>query len=338
VRDADKRADVVSTAPFFIVGSGRSGTTLLRVILASHSRISIPPETWYLNRLQEFLELKRPLLPDEVERVAQIMTNHYRWPDMDIDANEFRFEVSQIRTPYLRDVAEVVYRKHVERDHKSRWGDKTPGYIAILPQLADIFPEAKFIHFIRDGRDVAKSFQLRQWYGPWLHENTREWIESMDFNERWSRTELSSRIFQASYENLVLDTEKSVREICDFLGEQFEPQMLSWQRQVDNLVPAREAHIHSNLKQEPDASNIARWKREMTLREVFVAEAFMGRHLKSLGYELKFSSAAWSPLFAIARWYCREVWPRLNYPVRAVRRLRRALARSEMPLRKIDRP
>lgn len=306
------------------------------MILASHSRISIPPETWYLNRLQEYLELNRPLLPDELERVVQIMTKHYRWPDLDIDANEFRIEVSQIKTPYLRDVAELVYRKHIARDHKSRWGDKTPGYIAILPQLANIFPDAKFIHFIRDGRDVAKSFQAQQWYGPWLHENTREWIESMDYNERWSQTELSRRIFQASYENLVLDTEKSVREICDFLGEQFEPQMLSWQRQVDNLVPAREAHIHSTLKQIPDASYIARWKREMTLREVFVAEAFMGRHLKSRGYELRFSGAVWSPAFAIARWYCLGVWPRLNYPLKAVRRLRRALARSEKPPRKID--
>jgi len=326
----------VGTAPFFIVGSGRSGTTLLRIILASHSRLSIPPETWYLNRLQEFLDLNRPLLPEEVDRAVQTMTSHYRWPDMDIDADEFRRAVSQIRAPYLRDVVEIVYREHLARDHKVRWGDKTPGYIELLPQLANIFPDSKFIHFIRDGRDVAKSFQTQQWYGPWLHENTREWTEAMEYYERWNRTDLSSRIYQARYEDLVLDTEKTIRDICNFLGEQFEPEMLSWQKKVDNLVPAREAHIHQTLKQAPDASFVSRWKRQMTLREIFIAEAFMGRHLKSLGYELKFSNAAWSPVFAITRWYCHKVWPRLSLPAKAFRRLRHLVQRNEILPPEVD--
>jgi hypothetical protein len=316
----------VSSAPFFIVGSGRSGSTLLRVIMASHSRLSIPPETWYLLRLPDTLSFDRPLTPEETHQVIRIMTNHYRWPDMKLDAQEFRRKVLERHNPFLRDVVEIVYRAHLERDRKVRWGDKTPGYIEIVPRLAKLFPGARFIHFIRDGRDVAKSFQDKGWYGRWLHANAREWIEAMDFSERWARSDVSNQILDVHYEDLVLDTEKTVRRICNFLGEEFEPQMLLWQKKADQLVPAREAHIHEKLKQMPDAANVHRWKREMSAREIFVAEAFMGDQLRARGYELHFRSALYMPAFGLTRWYCRHVLPIVTLPVRAMRSLRGRLS------------
>src|SRR5580698_523448 len=102
------------------------------------------------------------------------MTSHYRWPDLNFEVSEFRRQVADLETPYLQDVVELVYQNHLNREHKQRWGDKTPGYIEIVPQLAGLFPGAKFIHFVRDGRDVAKSFQSLRWAGRWLHDNTRE--------------------------------------------------------------------------------------------------------------------------------------------------------------------
>ena len=309
----------MSTAPFFIIGSGRSGTTLLRMILASHSQLTIPPETWYLLRLGELLDVRRRLTPDEVDRVVQIMTNHYRWPDMNFAVSDFRREVAELDAPHVHDIVEVVYQKHLDREHKHRWGDKTPGYIEIVPQLASLFPGAKFIHFVRDGRDVAKSFQALQWSGRWLHDNTREWVEAMDYNERWVHSELSAQIFQARYEDLVLDTEKTVREICKFLGEQFEPGMLSWAEKVDDLLPAREVGIHEKLKQTPDATFICRWKKEMSNRELLVSEAFMGRHLEALGYERKFRNLAWTPILGLTRWYCLRVMPLFGLPLKVVR-------------------
>ena len=289
------------------------------MILASHSRLSIPPETWYLLRLGELLNVGRRLTPDEVDQVIQIMTNHYRWPDMNFDVSEFQREVSELEAPYLRDIVELVYKKHLNREHKHRWGDKTPGYIEIVPQLASLFPGAKFIHFIRDGRDVAKSFQSLQWAGRWLHDNTREWVEAMDYNERWIHSELSAQIFQARYEDLALDTEKTVREICKFLGEEFEPRMLSWREKVDHLMPAREVHIHEKLKQTPDSTFIFRWKRDMSTRELLVSEAFMGKHLEALGYERRFRNPAWAPIFGLTRWYCLRVLPLLGLPFKVVR-------------------
>lgn len=307
------------SAPFFIVGSGRSGTTLLRAILVAHTRLSIPPETWYLNQMRDLLELDRPLSARETQSVIRIMTEHYRWPDLNFPAEGFRREVAAIESPHLRDIVELVYLENLRRNGKSRWGDKTPGYIELVPQLVQLFPGAKFIHVIRDGRDVAKSFQSRRWSGRWLHQNAREWIDAMRYGERWRESPYAALFLEVRYEDLVLDQEREVRRICAFLGEDFEPRMLSWQHNVEELVPAREAHIHERLTQAPKTEDVGRWKREMSGREVLVGEAFMGAQLRAHGYDLRFKSAVWRPVLWLTRIYCTYVLPIVSLPYKALR-------------------
>ena len=132
--------EVAAPAPFFIVGSGRSGSTLLRVMLASHSRLAIPPETWYLIPLLERFGVDQRLNADEVELAISIITSHYRWPDMRFDAQDFRQHASRLSQPSLRDLVEIVYRAHLLAEGKVRWGDKTPAYIEILPSSQGCIP------------------------------------------------------------------------------------------------------------------------------------------------------------------------------------------------------
>jgi hypothetical protein len=221
-----------------------------------------------------------------------------------------------LKHPYLSQMIELIHQRHMAREGKQRWGDKTPGYIEILPQLAQMFHGARFIHLLRDGRDVAKSFQAAGWYGPWLHDNTAEWTKALDSDEVWSHSPLSDAILQVRYEELVQQTEASVRRICAFLYEAFEPQMLSWQANVTQLVPEREMPIHQKLTRRPDTADVNRWRREMSPREIFVCEAFMARHLARVGYERKFASAMWAPAFALSRWYCRRVLPVVGFPLK----------------------
>jgi Sulfotransferase family len=320
------RADESATAaPFFIVGSGRCGSTLLRVMLASHSRLTIPPETWYLIPLVKRFSVDRLLNADEVESAVAIITSDYRWPDMKLDAQEFRREVSRLTEPYIRDLVEVVYRWHMHAEGKVRWGDKTPVYIEIVPELARMFPNSRFIHLIRDGHDVAKSFLDTGWGGRWLHDKTREWTKALEYQRRWARSEFRDRILDVRYEDFVLDMEATLRKICRFIGEEFEPQMLSWEGKVDDQVPAREQVRHTKLKQRVGPEGLARWKREMSARQTFVCEAFMGSHLARLGYERRYSAPFWAPAFALTRLYCRTVLPAVEFHIRAVGFLRRRL-------------
>lgn len=303
--------------PFFIVGSSRSGSTLLRLMLASHSRIAIPSETWYLIALLETFPFDRPLRENEAAAAVAMMTSHYTWPDMGLDATEFRHRAANLSGVRLRDLVEIVYRWHMEVEGKSRWGDKTPAYIEIVPALAAMFDDAKFIHLIRDGRDVAKSFQRQGWHGPWMYGYTREWRRAVELDLKLGRTLLNERILRVRYEDLVLQPEAALRRVCAFIDERFEDQMLRWRGRVDEAIPGREKGIHASLDRDMDSSDVGRWKREMTSREVFVAEALIGAQLSHFGYERRFRSKLWGPLFAATRTYCRRVLPIIGLQRRA---------------------
>jgi len=314
-------------APFFIVGSGRCGSTLLRVMLASHSRLTIPPETWFLISLVKRFSIDRTLDAKQIDEAVSMVIGDYRWPDMNFDPQEFRRQASQLTAPRVRDLVELIYRRHVEDEGKLRWGDKTPVYIEILPELARMYPGSRFIHLVRDGRDVAKSFKATGWDsgGRWLHDNTREWNKALRLHWRWMRSEFRDRILLIRYEDLLLEMEPTLRQICAFIGEEFEPQMLTWEDKVDEQVPAREQLRHTKLKLRIGLEGVARWKREMSAREIFICEAFMGSHLSRLGYERRYPSLLWAPAFALTRLYCRTVLPAIQFQTRVLRFVRKRL-------------
>src|ERR1700734_2088081 len=118
-------------APFFVVGAGRSGTTLLRLILAGHSRLHIPPETWFLRPLVRDFPLTGALTQPQVERAIETMVRDERWPDMAMAEDELRRQVAAVAQPTLVDLIDAVYRHLLHTSNKRRLGDKTPHYFAI---------------------------------------------------------------------------------------------------------------------------------------------------------------------------------------------------------------
>jgi hypothetical protein len=281
--------------------------------------------------LLKLVPADRPLNADEVNSAVDLITSHYRWPDMNLDSRAFREAALALQTPQLRDILEIVYRAILARDGKVRWGDKTPGYIEIVPTLLQMFPDALFVHCLRDGRDVANSFQRRRWDGRYLHENTNEWRWAMALNERWINSGFASRILQLRYEDLVLNTEPTVRWVCTFLGEHFEQQMLSWHQNADRLVPSREADIHARLKNAPAPEDAYRWKRDMPPRKLFICEAFMRQPLARQGYELKFAHPLWLPILIVVRLYCTHLLPLQGLVARRLQRLRSFGQRKPAP-------
>jgi hypothetical protein len=300
---------MVDNAPFFIIGSGRSGTTLLRLILAGHSRLHIPPETWYILYLIEQLPVTDVLTTAQVERAVTIMAEDYRWPDMNISPEELRRRVATLNNPRLVDIINLVYQQHLEWSGKSRFGDKTPIYFKIVAELAAMYPGAKFIHLIRDGRDVAISWidlNYDRYY-----EDSFEWTMAMKSRKSFLHGPQSQQILEVRYEDLVTDLERTVRQICNFLGEEFEPAMLNWDGLRD-LVPERERHIHGKLGQPLSRDAIAVWRRKLSAMECFAVEACLWRDLKQLGYPLRFAGTGWQPLLDVTGWMLRTSGPLLR--------------------------
>ncbi len=298
------------TRPFFIVGSGRSGTTLLRLILDDHTRLAVPPESWFLLPLVEHLPLTDELTPAQVDEAVRLVTEHYRWPDLEIDDEWFALHVRALERPTIRTIADLVFNTLRDRSGSPRWGDKTPRYVSIVPEIARLYPESQFIHLVRDGRDVVLSMWLRRWFGRWLVWNLDEWRDAMDHMERNRSVLPPERLLEVRYEELVLDTESTVRAICDFLGEPYEPAMLQWEDHIDDRIPGREMHIHQKLRRRPQPDDVARYTRELNAVQAFMLEAHLGERLRRQGYEARFVSRLWRGPFWLAR-----VAARLGLPV-----------------------
>lgn len=304
--------------PFFIVGSGRSGSTLLRMILSSHPVVSIPPETWYILPLVKEFPLNSQLTIKEVQGVVEIITSHYRWPDFQIDSNIIKERARELNKPFLRDVISLVYEHYLQKENKLIWGDKTPPYIQCVKELNILYPDAKFIHLVRDGRDVARSFQGKRWAGRWLYGNTYEWKESIQYYLNYMQEDVSKKFINIKYEDLVLNTEDTICNICNFVGLKYSESMLDWMSTVENKIPKREAKIHKKLFRKPEKSDVFRWKNEMSLREVFVIESFLSDELKKMDYEVVFKSRGWQPLFLLTRYYCYLVLPIYSFVLRGM--------------------
>jgi len=136
-----------------VIGVPRSGTTLLRVMLDAHPEMSVPPETGFVLDAAR-MDRRAGGLRD---RFVAMLTGYHTWRHMGVSEQALRARVEAIE-PF--DVAEGVrafYRLYAERFGCARYGDKTPMYRAHMRELEELLPEARFIHIIRDGRDVALS-------------------------------------------------------------------------------------------------------------------------------------------------------------------------------------
>lgn len=289
-------------------------------MLAGHSRIEIPPETWFLIDLVRELPLYEPLDAAQVDRAIVLTTTNYRWPDLEIDKDQFATRVHGLAVPTIRAIADIIYGEFRARSGKPRCGDKTPPYVGILPQLAELYPEARCIHLLRDGRDVTLSYIDAGLPGAFW-DPAFEWRRAVHHVERARRADLSDRILEVRYEQLVRDPEHTLREICGFLGEEFEPGMLRYQSAA-NKVPERERHIHPNLTRPVRRDNAERWRTSLTVAEQFALESCLSHELELAGYGLRFDGPLWRRTRGLAEIALRRSGPVLGKASRFLNRRR----------------
>lgn len=272
----------MSEQPFFIVGHPRSGTTLLRMILCAHSRLYIPEETGFLPFLKtpHDRHLSRREIRSLLERIGSL--NAY-WRDM-VPSEEI--EAFFPLNPTLAEAINILYQLKCIPHEAVRWGDKTPLYVRYIPEIIQIFPQAQFIHLIRDGRDAAISAR-KKWGRSSPYMDIYYLLKNWNRNVRTGRSQGvrlgHERYMEIFYEKLVTSPGEVVRQVCSFLGEDFEQAML------DHTVTARKigpGHGQHNMALEPIfTKSVGRWKSEMTSFEQKMAERISGECLAEFGYQ-----------------------------------------------------
>ena len=284
----------MSTAPApapFIVGASRSGTTLLRMMLDAHPELAIPPETHFIPMLGGLWRRA----PGDHDAVLDALVAHDHWEDFELDAGDLRRCVADASASTLGDLLRVFYSMYAERHGKRRWGDKTPPYVLTMPAIAELLPEAHFVHVIRDGRDVAISVRPL-WFGPDSIEDAAAWWRERVVTGRRAGSALA--YLEVRYEDLVEDPRRELKRVCRYLEIEFSESMLSSHvRAGERLgelkslggraISARaRGHIHARLTLPTDSASVGRWRTEMTGAERRRFEEIAGDVLEEFGYAL----------------------------------------------------
>jgi hypothetical protein len=269
--------------PFFIVGHPRSGTTLLRFILSSHTRLYIPEETGFIPFLH--VDPEQALTQKDVQNLlARIGKLNYLWRDVVQNPSQFYAGLPHKK---LSDFLDALYQLQVAKFAALRWGDKTPLYVQYLPVINKIFPNAQFIHLIRDGRDTALSAR-KKWgtKSPYMdiYYLLMNWVRNVDAGQQAGQWLGHERYVEIKYEEFVANPEPQVRKVCGFLNVEFEPEMLDHTPLAHFIGQGPNEHyeVLSPIHQD----SVGRWRTEMSEFDQKLAAILAGKQLKKLAYEL----------------------------------------------------
>jgi hypothetical protein len=271
--------------PIFIIGSPRSGTTLLRFMLSSHPDIFIPDETGFIPHLVKPDHIEDTLsLKEVISLLDRIGKLNYQWYDLVDDIPAF---YQNLVSPNLMYVLDTLFRQIIANQNAIRWGDKTPLYVRHITLISMIYPHAQFIHVIRDGRDATLSAQ-RKWGVSkyWYMDNyylLQNWVTNVTMGRRDGTRLPKSQYFELRYEQLVQDPENNLHQICQFLGETYHPKMVNHNNLALQVGPGPDQH--TEVMQPISTSSVGRWYSEMSVFDKKMTDHLAGHLLLELGYE-----------------------------------------------------
>ncbi len=272
--------------PFFIIGSQRSGTTLLRLILNAHSKIAIPEEgTFWMPLLRRYK--KKPyknISKKELKNILSYIVKNHQFKLWCIDPAPLIENILKSEQSSLRDLMKLFYEYYANVQNKEIWGDKTPSFFRMIPVLHKLFPEARFIHIVRDGRDLYLSWKKLNPLMKFVSLSAIEWKYKVNkIRDDLSRIP-SEKWIEIKYENLVKNPKNIVKGICDFLEINYEEKMLEFWKQSHKYIGKH----HSELIFKPISSkSVGKYKKELSYKDLRKYEILAQDLLKIYGYNIE---------------------------------------------------
>lgn len=275
--------------PFFIVGSARSGTTLLRLILNAHPDVAVPPESRFVTELWEGRERVEP------EGFLARLAAHPQFKRWDLPIEEVRARLPEEGHVTYAQAIEASFRAYSDGSGRTRWGDKTPRYVESIDLLASIFPTARFVHLIRDGRNVALSYADMPFGPSTVGKAARLWARRVRAGMENGSALGPQRYRELKYEDLVADMEGCLPSLCDFLGLTFDPAMLNYPEAAKHAVLPKAERLNPHIKEKPTTTRS--WRSTMPPGHVEIFESVAGEVLERAGYERRFPNPRISARF-----------------------------------------
>ncbi len=290
--------DAGPPAPF-IVSSPRSGSTLLRMMLDAHPQLAIPSETHFVPEVIEAFDGGRPT----PEAVVAMLRAHRRWEDFHLSPDELLARLREHEPLTAGKAVRSFFALYAASQGKPRWGDKTPEYVEMMRPIERALPEARFVHVIRDGRDVALSrtkWRLqRVGRKPPVERLAKKWQKAITVARKQGGK--VGHYLEIRYEDLIADTDTALRRICDFIALEFDPIMLAYHEhaaerlaEIAHTLPEREDRNalaaserlskHEMTTRPPERDRIFAWREEMSEDDLATFESVAGGLLRELEY------------------------------------------------------
>lgn len=268
----------------FIVGCGRSGTTLLRAMLDSHPLLAIPPESYFVVPMLR----ASPAVgssPAGITQALERAVGGASFGEWGLSPETAKQAVLATRPGSVAEALSALYRHYAATRGKPIAGDKTPYHVRHVALLAGYLPTARFIHIIRDGRDVVPSLMAMP-FGPDRFERAvLYWKRDVEAGRHAGRSIGPDRYLEVRYEELVADPSRVLTQVTTFLGLDFDKEMLAYHRRSEDVLSGLRRSSHLRGVAQPPVVGLRDWRIAMNPDQLARFEALAGHTLAALGYD-----------------------------------------------------
>lgn len=291
---------MIDSHPIFIVGCPRSGTTILAALLNLHTDIAAATETHFFNfiskqkkyKWREFDENQMKLILDEA-RIMDFCKHLEIEPELlvkyfmeSFDSAELSEEVTHKSQFYKKKVFDVFIKALLIKKKKIRFCEKTPQHLYNVEEILKLYPGAKFIHIVRDGRDVVNSLLKMPWRPGGLLNNSRFWKKYITKGLSLSSKLDSKNFLTVKFEELIQDPEALMKTICDFVEVSYQKSILQKsQTSNESVFTEWESNWKHKSKGDLDTKRIGAWKKELSDQDQALLSWHQYYYLNKLNYE-----------------------------------------------------
>ena len=274
--------------PIFMIGTQRSGSNLLRLMLNQLPDVAAPHPPHILQRMMPLLPRYGDLSEDAnfaqlVEDVCRLVKlNPVPWEDVRLDRSDIS---ARCRQRSLVAVFCAVYEAYADAHGRSDWCCKSLANIAYLDEIENYVPDARYIYLYRDGRDVAVSFRKAVVGEKHFYHIAKEWAGTQELAIAHRERIAPDRFFSLSYEALTSESEATVRRLCKFLGVEYTEAMLEFHKSEDAAKASASSELWRNVANPVMRDNSRKFLKEASIDDVRIFEAIAGHVLDTLGYE-----------------------------------------------------
>ncbi len=281
--------------PIFIVGCPRSGTTILATILNSHPEIATATETHFFNYIshekkydwKNFTEAHFELFLDE-SRIVDFYTL------LKITKDELRESFKKTKLSSNPDnnkkqIFNILIETLLEKKAKKFFCEKTPQHLQNVEKIIELYPKAKIIHLIRDGRDTVNSLIKMPWRPAGLLNNSRFWQGYIKLGKKLEAKLGKDSFVTIKYEDLLKEPETTIKKLCDFLSVTYTESMIrrdsAENKDSDNIFSDWESSWKHKSLEEIDSTRIGAWEKELGSEDQQILNWHQSKILRDLGYE-----------------------------------------------------